>query len=875
MDLRFCSACGQSVLDDEATICPFCGKAMDGSGGGRSARPAPGKPASAPGFPRRKDTAAAEGIPPAGRAGSRQSADAPSSRPGSSGSSAASGNSQTGRPGTPPNQKSAGESRPIQAGISAKKSSADEDDPFDLGAGIQQKDVIQALKKPEKGRLLRVVCPMCEQAGFVSKAAIGRQARCANEKCMVPIFTVQDPTQPAEPDRLARARSSAAPSADAQAQSRSRQKNPLIIYGIAGALLLVLVIGLSAYLNRTPEVPSDLTKPIYTGTSGNNAPEEVPEVKEAPPEQVVATPESEAARLVKRMIATARHAANRDKGMARRMTSDIMLRLNDRQLAAQELSQLLTVSRQSAYYEIVPLVMEYFRHPEADHKEFLERIRKDAAGIPGSGRTALESVMAMATIYLVSGDTDAAKKLIESHQRDLSVSQNRDAVSCAAWYFASACRLEAGLPPLPMLDVITFNDPLRAGVTINLCCQNRWTEALAWSQESGDPSVTGDLLMVIASHAIERKAEPEVIARIEQAADPVHEMLALRVRARVAGGMKDSERLKKVEELTLALPERPPVSLKNFSAVLDGNFPDRTSPLLTVTALTEVAIAAHLNNRPELCSDAVRRMLNAILSLAPSTAETRTAQNKIERQPDAVRKPLAAERQLTTETDIDNAFRSYRRKLDRYSKMAEDGRLLLISMLCRIVRFGGADSVRTVFDDEASQLKEELLVDGASRLIMVEARIAGQNLDALFAKSEEFAVPMAVRAVDTPEVEVLPLIAEAWLQAINGTPLNSISEIKKTNELPGLCECALQEILQFVAAKAKKPDAVYQVIWKVSNAVWREDLLISAGRTLAARNLAVEAEKWLNEQSRTMPPSEQVSALYGIASGLLINSDGK
>ncbi|MFN9971088.1 MAG: hypothetical protein ACK58T_14470, partial [Phycisphaerae bacterium] len=107
--------------------------------------------------------------------------------------------------------------------------------------------------------------------------------------------------------------------------------------------------------------------------------------------------------------------------------------------------------------------------------------------------------------------------------------------------------------------------------------------------------------------------------------------------------------------------------------------------------------------------------------------------------------------------------------------------------------------------------------------------------------------------VDTPEVEVLPLIAEAWLQAINGTPLNSISEIKKTNELPGLCECALQEILQFVAAKAKKPDAVYQVIWKVSNAVWREDLLISAGRTLAARNLAVEAEKWLNEQSRTMP----------------------
>ena len=33
MDLRFCPACNQSVLDDDATDCPFCGASMSGKPG--------------------------------------------------------------------------------------------------------------------------------------------------------------------------------------------------------------------------------------------------------------------------------------------------------------------------------------------------------------------------------------------------------------------------------------------------------------------------------------------------------------------------------------------------------------------------------------------------------------------------------------------------------------------------------------------------------------------------------------------------------------------------------------------------------------------------------------------------------------------------
>ena len=58
----------------------------------------------------------------------------------------------------------------------------DEDDPFGVGMSSAASQAIQATAKPEKGRLLKVVCPMCEQVGFVPKNAVGKSVKCANEK---------------------------------------------------------------------------------------------------------------------------------------------------------------------------------------------------------------------------------------------------------------------------------------------------------------------------------------------------------------------------------------------------------------------------------------------------------------------------------------------------------------------------------------------------------------------------------------------------------------------------------------------------------------------------------------------------------------------
>ncbi|MFN9959204.1 MAG: hypothetical protein ACK55I_39430, partial [bacterium] len=114
----------------------------------------------------------------------------------------------------------------------------DEDDPFGIG-GAAASQAIQATLKPEKGRLHKVVCPMCEQAGFVPKTAIGKQVRCANDKCMVPIFTAPDPNEPAEKKPTRRTDTEAAKVARPAAAAK---RNPLMMYGIVGAVLVVVTM---------------------------------------------------------------------------------------------------------------------------------------------------------------------------------------------------------------------------------------------------------------------------------------------------------------------------------------------------------------------------------------------------------------------------------------------------------------------------------------------------------------------------------------------------------------------------------------------------------------------------------------------------------
>lgn len=153
MDLPTCPTCGQSVLDEDETDCPFCGAPLKG-GSSKGKKPAKPIPKITPKNVPVVQTPAAAPAHPA--------------KPG---------------PKAPP-------------AVTAK---ADEDDdPF----AVDQSKLSAALPvQPRKtaSKTYEVVCPMCETHGFVHPDAVGKLAKCCNPQCQLPVFEVPKPKIEAPP----------------------------------------------------------------------------------------------------------------------------------------------------------------------------------------------------------------------------------------------------------------------------------------------------------------------------------------------------------------------------------------------------------------------------------------------------------------------------------------------------------------------------------------------------------------------------------------------------------------------------------------------------------------------------------------------------
>lgn len=139
MDFATCPSCQQSVLDDDAENCPFCGASMSGKPGAAPPKPAPAKTA----------------------------------------------------------QKA--EKKPAASEPDTAESSGESDEPIQADKGAAAK-AIPVRRKRVKGLVVRVRCPMCETEGWVPAKAAGQEVRCANKECLVPVFTAPELPKKAEPE---------------------------------------------------------------------------------------------------------------------------------------------------------------------------------------------------------------------------------------------------------------------------------------------------------------------------------------------------------------------------------------------------------------------------------------------------------------------------------------------------------------------------------------------------------------------------------------------------------------------------------------------------------------------------------------------------
>jgi hypothetical protein len=832
MDLPTCPSCGQSVLDDDAVDCPFCGASM-------SAKP---------------------GAKPTGAAAAKQNQTAgkkPSSK--SSGDAA---------------KKSPAQSRPRRR---ANETVADEDDPFEVSAGPVAANVIAARPKPSRGRLHRVICPMCDRPGFVPKSAVGKQIRCANPDCLVPVFTAPDPNavedarnQNASSDSAATAGKEIAPTAG----------SPLKVYAIAAVVLLPLAAGLVYFLNRPGSDNGDLSKPadidwnaLANAEEGN--PEETAEAT-AEPAAATTSPAAIAEQLVKRMIGTARLEGNRDKAFARRLTADAWFRLGNPAEAAQELGQLATIARQTSsgrtWLQVEPRLTQYWKLAAAGDtagatKEF-QQIASSASQLESGGRLAFETLIGAAAAMVNQGDAGGAEQLIAKHDRDRSILTNRDVMNSAAWFQSVSRMRSAGLRPFYVGDVFAWDDPIRTCVALDLATHKRWDAAVAWSASQKQIPCVADSLTAVAQIASALEAGDATLQSIRQAAEAAGPQIALRVDALIAAETNDAELFATCRDRLAAQPLAEPAQLPSLSQLIRSSIPDfDRGPRLNAAAAAEVARAAVILNDQATAELGVRQLYLQLASIVPGTPDLRRMILELEQNESQVEKRIASELRISSSREVKAQFRRYRRALDQYASAAERRRLYLMQRLSRIVRAGGVEAVVAVMDDEKIALKQEIVMDELSRLLAASAARQSRKIEAIEQPDKSLIVKRPSRMEALPEAALSTTLVNAWSAADAGRLSAAVRSLGDGQNMPGFREALLNEIIEQASEEADDPAGIYSAIAVLRNPVWREETLQVASRILARRGLTKASQAWLD--SERVPPTELVTAYYGLVLGLL------
>jgi len=779
--------------------------------------------------------------------------------------------------GSAPAKKPAGEAKkPVAEEPKADtKAKPDNDDPFAVAKSPAGQKVLQCAPKPTKGRLHRVVCPMCDTQGFIPKGAVGRQVRCANRECLVPVF------EAAGKEKETATRAPARVSDDTVARPRKSpkaqsEKNPLVMYGIVGAVLLALTLGLVAYLNQEPVSalpPINIPMTDFTGDEDGDPTELVASPDTPPVAGESRDYRAKATELVNSMVQEARKQ-NRDKPFCRRLTGDAYLRLGMSEEAAAEFAQMERISssegRDTGYYEVAPLMAAYWRQAAGGDQTqagaSLEKAKALSDKIPKSGAIAVEATIKLAAGMVHAGDVEGATALIESQQRDATVASQIDAVRQGVWAAMHTAVVDANRNPVPPMQVFAWNEPLKTAVALELAANDQWASANAWITPLKEPLTVADSLAAVAQQMSEAQLSGEAVTALVAAADARDAATGLRVRSVLssAKGAAAWTQTKVVGQKFVVPVSSAP---KGIRAMMDADAPDLAVMRHSADALADFAIAAANNGDDQAAADAMKKMYAALTSQLAPTVELRRASLELERDEVAVKERIADELALGSNgQQVRAKFINYRRGIDRQSRAAEERRLALLQMLGRVIQRAGVDVVKTALAAEGGELSQEVRVDDLSGLLFVAAAETQQAFPEILAAVPELSVPLP-RVDPVEEARVIQPLVAAWQSFQKSGTMSAATILEQQSALPGLRAASAAWMAALGSHKADKAPVFLTSFTELKDDVWREDCLTIATRTLAERGMIDQIQPSLSEAART--PTQQVAALYGMLRGAL------
>lgn len=813
--LTRCPSCQASVLDDDAEVCPFCGSPMD--------------PAKAKGFKlANKPAAAAPSAPKPTKAPPAKPDSTPTRKPASSSSGS--------RPNTP-----------------ARPASPTGKDPFAVDPttlkGVTPLSRKRTPQNPEK-----IVCPMCDTAGYAPVAASGKDVRCANPKCMVPVFTAPN---------------FAGPEREKVVEPSSTKSTVLLLLGVA---LLVFGGGFAYWwMNfRVPQQPAAVGGP--GPGPGPITPPVTPQPEDPEPETpATATTQGPSAdelreQAFSRWPQTLNTVADLPRRMFRyRLAAESYAIAGNLDKAREHLSVIEEAGDSNRFFQIAPLAQilwaELKQGDATAAAQTFERLAPLRDTIPNNGFDPARNVIFWSAAAAQSGQADAAAQFAMTPRSDVAGERLLANLESAAAF--TKFDLHADHPWRP---VLSWQFPKLAGTVFHLIRHQQSDAARNFASAISDPTARAEAFSIWAEGITE--AGISAHDAIQQAVPADSPPAALFVNARAglratARGEKElaTQLLAKADALAAQLPEASPLDATTAGKLHQIDLQSRATEKLHAAAFAEAAHLAAVLEQPENANRYLWRAVDHIRSSAPPAAQVNARQREFEATGlSGIQQTLSSELGLNG-APAEEAATEFRRRLPQFRTAANDARDQQGQLLAAGISWGLGDAILAEVQKRDSATPEEKIASGS----------VGGRLWAAFTQAQNHPAAQAIQTAgvgprDIPrdaglELAVQPLVdTDKPGEAASQLMANNWQSVPASHRLG----VAMRIVSQMIAQD--KTSQISTFLRPINLESDRQELYQHWGAQAAAAN---QAASFLSEVDKSrLSITLLAGAIYGVTQGL-------
>jgi hypothetical protein len=837
--LPTCPGCKQSVLDDDAEFCPFCGASMKG---GKPGKAPPPKPASKPAAPKASSSAAAPATPP------------PANKP--TKAAAKSGSADT------------------------PKASSDDDDPFGVGAASASR-AIALSPRPAKGKTTRLVCPMCETQGFAGPDTAGKEVKCCNEKCPLPIFTSP------------KAESAANASPMPQAAPEVKKSNGVMI--MAAVSMVAVAAGSVWFFILNDPAANIKPAPLPPPTPNNVAPIDVAKVDPAAEEKEkakikVEKPAKERAaelraQILPMMVDVSRVSENnRSKHYCRRLTAEACVEAGDLKLAKENIEQLVKLEpKQLRFHREIPLAQISWQELAAGNGEAAKAALNEAATavseLPDFGRFTFEVTTDLAALQFAQGQTEEAQSLMQKNSLPAGSSGTLSAVLRRA-HLLQTFNLDEAASSLP---VIPWKSPQWVVTTTTLVLRGHADKALAWAKLAPDAETRADCFaawgdaLVVAPKSNAKENDDQIMAAVRDESPSLQARVWARTAtARAAAKQKEAA----ARAVSLAATALKSISvpanfvLPDMKQMMKLELPDALQPRLNAIAAVEVVRAQATLGQTEAAGQTLTDALQYLRGHAPCTAAAQSRFDAIANDANEIKAQLKKALDLKTEDQVRQALNQYRAKC----RLALDGAISRFTLQTEILKSAVEWSLVEAVWSEATansaeatpeETREDFLKTNLSVRLGRRLRAAGQDNQARLcetaATNGDFSDAREAIERETAESWSKGDVAAVARRLGSYQPAKGDGQKTSTEDTDWPLLWAMRLLSR--QEPPSKSDKTFEFVAAFTDRIWREEGYELAA-SLATRDINAVEPLWKKYRSSGLSPTEKIAIFRGLCSGL-------